>query len=151
MTITESLARFFEHTALANEFDYLTLAATNPNQGPCAHDCADSLRNLEDILSATTDTVTQPVPVTEKEIESTLEPSPPGTDLRIDWADACSLGRSPYLDRYFLLILDKGTEYWATYPTKTRSSPLVLLKQYITTTGRKEQLLIKGGLPWSIR
>ena len=56
MTITESLARFFEHTALANEFDYSTLAATTPNQGPYAHDCADSLRNLDDILSATTDT-----------------------------------------------------------------------------------------------
>ena len=59
----------------------------------------------------------------------------------MDWADACSLGRSPYLDRYFLLILDKGTEHWATYPFKTRSSPLVLLKQYINTTGRKPRYL----------
>ena len=82
MTITESLARLFEHTALATEFDYSTFTATVSNQGRCAHDCADSLRNLDDILSATTDT--QPVPVTEKEIESTVEPSPLGTDLRMD-------------------------------------------------------------------
>ena len=47
MTITESLARLFEHTALANEFDYSTLTATVSNQGRCAHDCADSLRNLD--------------------------------------------------------------------------------------------------------
>ena len=79
--------------------------------------------------------------MTEKEVESTIALSSPGTDLRMDWADACSLGRSLYLDRYFLLILDKGTEYWATYPTKTRSSPLVPLKQYINTTGRKPRYL----------
>ena len=36
--------------------------------------------------------------------------SPPNTDLRMDWADACSLGRLPSLNRYFLMILDKDTQ-----------------------------------------
>ena len=116
MTITESLARLFGHTAFADEFDYSTFAAIKPTQGHCAHDCADNLRCLDDILSATT--TSQPVPVIEKEVETTTKLSPPGNDLRMDWADACSLDRSQYLDRYFLLILDKGTEHWATYPTK---------------------------------
>jgi len=69
--------------------------------------------------------------------------SPPNTDIRMDSADACSLGRLPSLNRYFLLILDKGTEYWATYPLKTRGTgtPVELPKQYITTTGRTPRYL----------
>ena len=39
--------------------------------------------------------------------------SPACTDLRIDWADACSLGRHGEL--YFFLVVDKGTEYLANY------------------------------------
>jgi len=61
--------------------------------------------------------------------------SPPGTDLRMDWGDACSLGCLPDLNRYFLLVVDKGTEYFVSFPTKTRSSPLALLKQFVTLTG----------------
>jgi hypothetical protein len=40
--------------------------------------------------------------------EGTANCSPAGTDLRIDWADACSLGRNG--ERYFLLVVDKDTE-----------------------------------------
>ena len=63
----------------------------------------------------------------------------------MDWADACSLGRLPSVNRYFLLILGKGTEYWATYPRKTRGTgtPVELLKQYITTTGCTPRYLAK--------
>jgi len=50
-------------------------------------------------------------PVTTQRDQSTATHSPPNTELRMDWADACSLGRRPSLNRYFLLILDKGTEY----------------------------------------
>ena len=65
------------------------------------------------------------------------------TDLRMDWADACSLGHLTSLNRYFLLILDKGTEHWATYPRKTRGrgTPVELLTQYVVTTGRKTRYL----------
>ena len=47
MTITESLARLFEHTALADEFDYSTFTAPVSNQGRCAHDCADQVTVCE--------------------------------------------------------------------------------------------------------
>jgi len=67
--------------------------------------------------------------------------SPPGTDLRMDWGDACSLGCVPDLNRYFLLVMDKGTEYFVSFPTKTRASPLALLKQFATFTGRKIRYL----------
>ena len=71
--------------------------------------------------------------------------SPPGTDLRMDWGDACSLGRLPDLNRYFLFIIDKGTEYFATFPTKTRKNPLELLKAFITTTGKTPRYLRVDG------
>jgi len=61
----------------------------------------------------------------------------------MDWADAYTLGRLPYLNRYFLLILDKGIENWATYPSKSRGrgTPVELLEQYVLTTGRKPRYL----------
>jgi len=63
--------------------------------------------------------------------------SPPGTDLRMDWGDACNLGCLPDINRYFLLVMDKGNEYFMFCPTKTRASPLALLKQFVILTGRK--------------
>jgi len=63
----------------------------------------------------------------------------------MDLADACSLVRLPSLNRYFLRIrvLDKGTEHWATYASKTRGrgTPVELLEQYVVTTGRKPRYL----------
>jgi len=32
--------------------------------------------------------------------------------------------------------MDKGTEYFVSFPTKTRASPLALLKQFVTLTGK---------------
>ena len=46
VTITESLARLFEHTALADEFDYSIFTATVSNQGRCAHDCAKQHQSM---------------------------------------------------------------------------------------------------------
>jgi hypothetical protein len=69
--------------------------------------------------------------------------SPAGTDLRIDWADACSFGRNG--ERYFLLVIDKGTEYLANFNTKTRQSPVALLKAYITATGKDPRFLRVDG------
>ena len=37
--------------------------------------------------------------------------------------------------------MDKGTEYFVSFPTKTRASPLALLKQFVTLTGRKIRFL----------
>jgi len=33
--------------------------------------------------------------------------------------------------------MDQGTEYLVSFPTKTRASPLALLKQFATLNGRK--------------
>jgi len=37
--------------------------------------------------------------------------------------------------------MDKGTEYFVSFPTKTRASPLALLKQFVTFTGKKIRYL----------
>jgi len=61
----------------------------------------------------------------------------------MDWADACSLGHLPSLNRIFLLFLDKDTEHWATYPGKSRGRGTLveLLKQFVLTTGRNPRYL----------
>jgi len=51
--------------------------------------------------------------------------------------DACSLGCLPDVNRYFILVMDKGPEYFVSFRPKTRASPLALLKQFVTLTGRK--------------
>jgi len=72
--------------------------------------------------------------------------SPPGTDLCMDWGDACSQGCLPDLIHYFLLAMDKDSEYNVSFPTKTRTSPLALLKQFVTFTGRKIRYLRIDGV-----
>ena len=59
----------------------------------------------------------------------------------MDCGDACSLGCLPDLNRYFPLVINKGTEYFMSFPTKSRASPLVLLKQFVTITGKKIRYL----------
>jgi len=61
----------------------------------------------------------------------------------MDWADAASLGWDG--ERYFLLIIDKTTEYLATFNATSRHSPLDLLKAFITSTGRKPKYLRVDG------
>jgi len=41
--------------------------------------------------------------------------------------------------------MDKGTEYFVSFPTKTRASPLALPKQFVTFTGRKIRYLQMDG------
>ena len=65
------------------------------------------------------------------------------TDLRADWADAASLGWNG--ERYFLLIVDKETEYLANFNTKARTSPVQLVKEFITATGRSPRYLRVDG------
>ena len=84
-----------------------------------------------------------PDPIRFSDEHDTQIHSPAGTDLRIDWADACSLGR--HGERYFLLVVDKGTEYLANFNAKTRQSPVALLRAYITTTGKAPRFLRVDG------
>ena len=67
--------------------------------------------------------------------------SPSGTDLRMDWGDACSLGCLSDLNQYFLLVMDEGTEYFVSFPIKNRASLLAILKKIVTTTGRNVHYL----------
>jgi hypothetical protein len=66
-------------------------------------------------------------------------------DVRMDYADACHIGRSG--NRYFLLFVDKTTEYVQNYNTKTRSNPtpLALLKSFIAFTGKVPRYLRMDG------
>ena len=45
---------------------------------------------------------------------------------------ACSLGCLPNLNRYLLLVFDKGIQYFVSFPTRTWASPLALLKPFVT-------------------
>jgi len=138
VTITESLARLFQYTS-KNPSDYSDITQMR-NMSVIANDTANSgvdtgaasegaTGGIFGSEGATTNTNTAPLF------------SPPGTDLRMDWGDACSLGCLPDLNRYLLLVMDKGTEYFVSFPTKTRASPLALLKQFVTLTGRKIRFL----------
>ena len=53
--------------------------------------------------------------------------------------DACSLGRNG--EQYFLLLVDKNTEYYVTFNTTTRDSPVDLLQEYINFTGKPIRFL----------
>ena len=63
----------------------------------------------------------------------------------MDYTDACHIGRSG--NRYFLLFVDKTTEYVQNYNTKTRSNPtpLALLKSFIAFTGKVPRYLRMDG------
>ena len=97
------------------------------------------IRNVFDTTKNNTDSITIVTKILQlhSPILSETFPSPPGTDLRMYWGDACSLGWLLDVNRYFMLIIHKGTEYLVSFPTKTRVSPLVLFKQLVTLTGRK--------------
>jgi len=128
VTITESLARLFQHMP----------------KNPCKYPDIIQMRNMSDTAKDPTD---PSIGEGAKTSTNTIKPpfSPPGTDLRMDCGDACSLGCLPDLNRYFQLVMDKGTEYFVSFPTKTRASPLALLKQFVTLTGRKIRYLRMDG------
>jgi hypothetical protein len=83
------------------------------------------------------------VPLSPPEAPLLQTPAPdltePVLDVRADFADSCQIGRSG--NRWFLLFVDKTTEYVSVYNTKTRSNPLALLKEYLTFTGKKIRYL----------
>ena len=98
VAITESLARLFEHTS-KNPSDYPDISQIR-NMSGTAKDPANSGIGEDATTSANATT-----PLF----------SPPDTDLRMDWGDACSLGCLPDLNRYFLFVMDEGTEYFVSF------------------------------------
>jgi len=148
----ESLVNLHRFTALTAEFDYSTLKLSAPTYSVESNTFAqlgsESLRYPGQLRFAETTAFHNlqqhsSMPVSVSHDHHNDVHSPPTTDLRMDWANACSLGRLPSFNRYFLLILDTGTEHWATYPSKSRGcgTPVELLKQYVLTTGRKPRYL----------
>jgi len=136
VTITESLARLFQHTS-KNPSDYPEITRMR-NMSGTAKDTANS--GFGQSATASIESIGSEGATVSSDTRTPLF-SPPGTDLRMDWGDACSLGCLPDLDRYFLLVMDKGTEYFVSFPTQTRESPHALLKQFVTFTGRKIRYL----------
>jgi len=57
----------------------------------------------------------------------------------MDWGDACSVGRN--CEQYFLLLVDKNTEYCVTSNKTTRDSPVDLLQEYMNFTGKPIRFL----------
>jgi hypothetical protein len=52
----------------------------------------------------------------------------------MDWGDACSLGCNG--EQYFLLLVDKNTEYYVTFNKPTRDTPVALPQEYMSFTGK---------------
>jgi len=139
VTITESLARLFQHTS-KNPSDYPDITQMR-NMSVIAKDTANSGIDTGATGEGATGRIVGSEGATANANATIPLFSPHGTDLRMDWGDACSLGCLPDLNRYFLLVMDKGTKYFVSFPTKTRTSPLALLKQFVTLTGRKIRFL----------
>jgi len=139
VTIAESLARLFQHTS-KNPSDYPDITQMR-NMSVIAKDTANYCIDTGTTGEGTTGRIVGSEGDTANANDTTPLFSPPGTDSRMDWGHACSLGCLPNLNKYFLLVMDKGTEYFVSYPTKTRASPLALLKQFVTLTSRKIRFL----------
>ena len=129
ITITESLAHLFPSVvqekpkstpSVLTEYLHNSLLAFT-EQNAAALNAAGVSCVFTDNLATITPTGPPP--------PATLWPplGEPGSDLRMDWADSCSLGR--HGERYFLLVVDKGTEYYVNFNTKRRESPVDLLRE----------------------
>jgi len=105
VTITESLARLFQHTS-KNPSDYPDITQMR-NMSVIAKDTANSGVDTGSTGEGATGGIVGSEGATTNANTTPLF-SPPGTDLCMDWGDACSLGCLPDLNRYFLLVLDNG-------------------------------------------
>jgi hypothetical protein len=56
-----------------------------------------------------------------------------GTDIRIDFADAISMGYQH--EKYYLLAVDKESDFLYSIPSTQRADAYVLLKEYLEVTG----------------
>ena len=133
--IAESLALFFLHTS-KDSFNYPDIAQMR-NMSDTTKDPAESITMSPQRAISDNDTIIGTGTTTISANTTISIFSPPGTDLRMDWGNICSLCCLSDLNWYFLLVMDKGTEYFVSFPTKTRASPRALLKQFVNQTSRK--------------
>ena len=96
-------------------------------------------------LNITALSASEPVTITE-ELSNTCatctvgpDTGPAYADLRMDWGDACSIGQNG--EQYFLLLVDKNTEYCVKFNTPTRDTPVTLLQEYMNVTGKTIRFL----------
>jgi len=115
VTITEFLAHLFQHTS-KNPSNYPDITEM-PNMSVIAKDTANSGVDTGATGEGATGGIVGSEGATNANTTTPLF-SPPGTDLRMDWGDACSLGCLPDLNRCFLLVMDKGTEYLCPFLPK---------------------------------
>lgn len=80
-------------------------------------------------------------PTKEEISESTRQTSEQdvGTDIRIDFADAISMGYQH--EKYYLLAVDKESDFLYSIPSTQRADAYVLLKEYLEVTGFKPSRL----------
>ena len=117
VTITESLARLFQHMSM-NPSDYPDITQMR-NMSGTAKDTANS--GIGEGATASIGSEGATASIGSEGATTTPLFSPPGTDLRMDWGDACSLGCLSDLNRYFLLVVDKGNEYFVSFHTLSPS------------------------------
>jgi len=112
VAITESLARLFEHTS-KNSCGYPDIAQMR-DMSDTTKDPVENITILPPRAFSGNDTA-----IGEGTTPSANTTTPlfllPGTDLRMDCGDACSLGCLPDLNRYFLFVMDEGTEYFVSF------------------------------------
>ena len=101
VTIKKSLACLFQHTS----------------KNPSGYADVTQMRNMSGTAKDTTNSGIGEGATVNANTTTPLF-SPPGTDLCMDWGDACSLGCHPDLNRYFLLVMDKGTKYLCPFLPK---------------------------------
>ncbi len=131
--ITQTLANEHEVTSAPPTGSMLRPFKSVMTQGPFGKELADKIAAFEGTV--------EQFGATE---DSKPNCSPAGTDLRIDWADACSLGHNGER-HYFLLVVDKDTEYLPNFNTKSRHNPVDLLRAYVNTTGKRARYLRVDG------
>ena len=57
----------------------------------------------------------------------------------MDWGDTDCVVRNG--EQYFLLLVDKNTEFYLTFNTSTRDTPVTLLQKYMNFTGKSIRFL----------
>ena len=90
--VPNSLSTQNSFSALSNEFDNSEEVYVPDFLSPecVSRTPATALRIHDNIISMTA--TSPPASVAEEDVETETAPSPPGTDLRMDWVDTCSLG-----------------------------------------------------------
>ena len=73
-----------------------------------------------------------------KQIIPTVE-QVPASELRIDWAEALSIAFDG--SKYYLMVVDKSTEYYAAFPTASRTNTVDLVQVWMAETSKTPRVI----------